>query len=87
MHKQSALATARKLACFAWHILTSGEPYRYVPPLHTYEKIRQAQILAGFPKHKPGSKLGKPSNGGRQTYLARRKADHNLAKSKIRRVV
>lgn len=79
-HNKAIVATARKLACFLWHILTSGQPYRWAPPLRTHEKIRKAQLLAGGPKAKSGPKKGQPSRGGRQAYLARRRADHDLAK-------
>lgn len=73
-HNKAIVAAARKLACFVWHILSSEEPYRWAPPLKTYEKIRHAQILAGLPKHKPG-----PSQPG-STKAALKRADYNLAK-------
>ena len=79
-HSKAIVATARKLACLAWQILTSREPYAWAPPLRTHEKIRKLKLMAGGPKQKTGPKQGQPSKGGRAAYLALRKADHNLAK-------
>jgi len=50
-------ATARKMAVIAFHVLQSGEPYRYAPPQSTATKLAQLRIQAtgqrragGFPK-------------------------------------
>lgn len=79
-HSKAIVAVARKLACLVWQILSSGQPYAWAPPLRTREKIRKLRIMAGEPKQKTGPKPGQPSRGGRQAYLAKRRADHNLAK-------
>ena len=79
-HSKAIVAVARKLACLAWQLLTSGEPYLWAPPLHTAEKLRRVELLAGQPKRKPGAKPGQPSAGGRPAYLARRRSDQDLAK-------
>jgi transposase len=79
-HNKAIVATGRKLACLVWHLLTSGQPYHWAPPLRTHEKIRHIQILAGQPRHTSGPRKGQPSKGGRAAYNARRKVDHNLAR-------
>jgi len=40
-------ATARKLAVLAWHLLTSGQDYRYGAPTITQRKLRTLQRKAG----------------------------------------
>ena len=80
-HNKAIVATARKLCTIIWYMLSSGEPYRWSPPVRTQEKIRRFQILAGAPKRTTGPKKGQPSQGGRAAYLARRKADHDAAKA------
>jgi transposase len=79
-HSKAIVGTARKLAVLVWHLLTSGQPYAWAPPVRTHEKIRRLQILAGQPKLPSGSKKGQPSKGGRAAYEQRRQADHNLAR-------
>lgn len=79
-HNKAIVAAARKLACIIWYMLTKEQPYHWAPPLCTHEKLRHIQILAGKPKQKRGSKKGRTSKGGRQGYLQRRKAEHDLAK-------
>ena len=37
-------ATARKIATIAWHVLVSGEPYRYAPPQSTATKLADLRI-------------------------------------------
>lgn len=39
-------ATARKMAVIAFHVLQSGEPYRYAPPQSTATKLAQLRIQA-----------------------------------------
>jgi len=79
-HNKAIVATARKLACLVWQVLTSGEPYAWAPPLATHEKIRRFQIMAGQPKQPSGPRKGQASKGGRQAYRQRRATDHALAK-------
>jgi transposase len=79
-HNKAIVATARKLAVIAWHMLTTGEPYRWAPPIQTREKIRRVEILAGAPKQRSGKTKGVPSKGGRQTYRELRRAGHDMAK-------
>ena len=78
-HNKAIVATARKLAVIAWHMLTTGEPYRWAPPIQTREKIRHVQLLAGAPKQRSGKRKGVPSKGGKQTYRELRRAGYDLA--------
>lgn len=43
----AAVATARKLAVLVWHLLTSGEDYRYEAPMLTRRKLRELEQRAG----------------------------------------
>ena len=49
------VATARKLACLFWTLLTGGEDYAYGQPSLKARKLRQLELRAGAPKHR-GSK-------------------------------
>jgi len=50
----AVVATARKLVTIAWHVLTSGEPYRYALPRTTDAKLARLRVAA----------TGKPRRGG-----------------------
>ena len=52
------VATARKLACIAWRMLTSGEPYRYAPPQTTAAKLATLRIMATGEKRRGGEGKG-----------------------------
>jgi transposase len=45
------VATARKLACLCWALLTRGEDYAYGQPSLRQRKLRQLELRAGAPKH------------------------------------
>jgi len=45
----AAVATARKLATLAWHMLSRGEDYRWSPVELTRTKIRELETAAGIP--------------------------------------
>jgi transposase len=45
------VATARKLACLFWTLLTRGEDYAYGQPSLRQRKLRQLELRAGAPKH------------------------------------
>ena len=45
----AATATARKLACLFWCLLTRDEDYAYQRPSMTRSKIRQLELAAGAP--------------------------------------
>ncbi|MGZ6299711.1 MAG: IS110 family RNA-guided transposase, partial [Candidatus Limnocylindria bacterium] len=48
------VATARKLACLFWTLLTRGEDYAYGQPSLRARKQRQLELTAGAPKHSRG---------------------------------
>jgi transposase len=48
-------AVARKLVVLVWHMLTSGEDYRYSPPARTREKLTRLRYLATGKRSKRGS--------------------------------
>lgn len=45
-HNVAVVAVAHKLALLAWHLLTSGEPYRYALPRTTEIKLRDLRMQA-----------------------------------------
>jgi len=45
----AAVATARKLATLAWHMLSHGEDYRWTPVELTRRKVRALETAAGIP--------------------------------------
>ena len=47
------VATARKLACLFWCLLTRGEDYAYGQPSLLKRKLRQLELAAGAPKRRP----------------------------------
>ena len=57
-HNVAVVATARKLACIAWRMLTSGEPYRYAPPQTTAAKLATLRIMATGEKRRGGEAKG-----------------------------
>jgi hypothetical protein len=57
-HNVAVVATARKLACIAWRILTSGEPYRYAQPAATAQKLASLRIVATGLKRRGGDGKG-----------------------------
>jgi hypothetical protein len=79
-HNVAVVAVARKLACIIWHMLRTGEPYRFAPPLRTAEKLRKLELSAGLPRRKTGPKKGQASQGGRPAYEARRRCDQDIAR-------
>jgi len=48
----AATATARKLACLFWSMLTRGEDYAYARASMTRHKIRQLELACGAPSQK-----------------------------------
>lgn len=69
-HNIAVVAVARKLAMLAWHVLRSGQPYRYALPRATDHKLSRLRVQATGQKRttgpKPGTKPGgKLPEGGR----------------------
>jgi len=54
----AAVATARKLAILAWHLLSKAENYTWARPALLQAKLRQVELLAGQPAAK-GRKPGR----------------------------
>lgn len=63
----AVVATARKLVILAWHLLKTGQPYRYAIPRSTEEKLRLLRVQATGEKRKTGPK---PGNGLAQPKIA-----------------
>ena len=55
----AVVATARKLAVIAWHMLTKNQPYRYSQPNPTQNKLQRLRVRATGAKRKTG-----PAKGG-----------------------
>lgn len=53
------VATARKLACLFWTLLTGGEDYAYGQPSLRARKQRQLELTAGAPKGRGGAGIWK----------------------------
>jgi transposase len=54
----AVVATARKLAVIAWHMLKSNQPYRYAVPRSTEDKLRRLRVQATGQRRKTGPKKG-----------------------------
>jgi transposase len=50
-HQVAIVASARKLACLFWCMLTRGEDYAYGQPSLTRKKLRRLELTAGAPRH------------------------------------
>lgn len=80
----AATATARKLACLFWCLLTREEDYAYARPSMTRSKIRQLELAAGAPPRK--GVRGIAGNKNAQTREAERELAHR-AETAYRRTV
>jgi hypothetical protein len=45
----AVVATARKLACLCWHMISKGEDYAHRRPSLTTKKLRALELRAGMP--------------------------------------
>jgi transposase len=71
-HSIAIVASARKLACLFWCLLTRGADYAFAQPSLTKKKMRRLELAAGAPR----------LHGGRDvwsTNLAMRQAERDLA--------
>ncbi len=66
------VASARKLACLFWCMLTRGEDYAYAQPSLTAKKLRRLELTAGAPK-------AQGTTGTWSTNVAMRDAERALA--------
>jgi transposase len=71
-HQVAVVATARKLACLFWCMLTRGEDYAFGQPSLTKKKLRRLELQAGAPR-------GKVTPGIWSTNQAMRTAERELA--------
>jgi len=53
-HSIAIVASARKLACLFWCLLTRGEDYAFAQPSLTTKKMRRLELQAGAPRRQGG---------------------------------
>ena len=53
-HSIAIVASARKLACLFWCLLTRGEDYAFAQPSLTTKKMRRLELTAGAPRRQGG---------------------------------
>jgi transposase len=53
-HSIAIVASARKLACLFWCLLSRGEDYAFAQPSLTRKKMRRLELQAGAPRFKGG---------------------------------
>ncbi|HZO60175.1 MAG TPA: hypothetical protein VFB51_10825 [Solirubrobacterales bacterium] len=71
-HSIAIVASARKLACLFWCLLTRGEDYAFAQPSLTNKKMRRLELAAGAPGLQGG-------RGVWNTNQAMRQAERELA--------
>ena len=69
-HQIAVVASARKLACLFWCLLTRGEDYAYQQPSLTKKKLRRLEITAGAPKHQGRSGIWSTNDAMREAERA-----------------
>jgi transposase len=72
-HQVAIVASARKLACLFWCLLTRQQDYAYAQPSLTKKKLRRLELTAGAPK-------GKVKPGIWAANTAMRQAERELAR-------
>jgi transposase len=72
-HQVAIVATARKLACLFWCLLTREEDYAYAQPSLTRKKLRRLELTAG-------AERGKVAPGLWAANKAMRRAERELAR-------
>src|SRR4051794_21827199 len=60
-HQIAIVASARKLACLFWCMLTGGEDYAYAQPSLTRKKLRRLDLTAGAPRRRARRRSGRPT--------------------------
>jgi len=58
--KVAVVACARKLAVLVWHVLSSGEPFRYAPPKSLEAKYARLRLRATGKRRQGGVPKGSP---------------------------
>jgi transposase len=65
-HSIAIVASARKLACLFWCLLTRGEDYAFAQPSLTKKKMRRLEITAGAPRWRGGRSVWSTNDAMRQ---------------------
>jgi transposase len=60
------VASARKLACLFWCLLTRGEDYAFAQPSLTKKKMRRLELAAGAPRRQGGRDVWSTNDAMRQ---------------------
>jgi hypothetical protein len=71
-HSIAIVASARKLACLFWCLLTRGEDYAFAQPSLTTKKMRRLELTAGAERRRGGRDVW-------STNQAMRQAERELA--------
>jgi transposase len=71
-HSIAIVASARKLGCLFWCLLTRGEDYAFAQPSLTTKKMRRLELTAGAPRRQGGRDVW-------STNKAMRQAERDLA--------
>ena len=69
-HSIAIVASARKLACLFWCLLTRGEDYAYAQPSLTKKKLRRLELTAGAPKARGKTNIWSTNDAMRQAERA-----------------
>jgi hypothetical protein len=65
-HSIAIVASARKLACLFWCLLTRGEDYAFAQPSLTKKKMRRLELQAGAPRRQGGRDVWSTNDAMRQ---------------------
>jgi transposase len=65
-HSIAIVASARKLACLFWCLLTRGEDYAFAQPSLTKKKMRRLELQAGAPRWQGGRGIWSTNDAIRQ---------------------
>ena len=60
-HAIAIVATARKMVCVFWHLLSRGEDYRHSIELATKKTLRKVELMAGAPHRRGGGRCEGPN--------------------------
>jgi transposase len=69
-HSIAIVASARKLACLFWCLLTRGEDYAFAQPSLTKKKMRRLELQAGAPRRQGGCGVWSTNDAMRQAERA-----------------
>jgi transposase len=81
----AVVATARKLACLCWQLITKGEDYAFQRPSLTAQKLRALELRAGLPSRR-GQK-GKAASYSLKEVRARERQLTEQAEQAYRQLV